>query len=89
MSAVIDLEWRRHWDRRFTGPSYPGISNFPGQFAEPLLNEDVEQWLRDHNMICEFKLEKVAHPSKRMLTIQAQLIFQRESDAMLFKLTWM
>lgn len=56
---------------------------------EPVLNRDLEDWLREHNMPCEFKLEKVAHASKRMLTIEATLIFERERDAMLFKLTWM
>lgn len=79
----IQLEWRTHWDRRFDN-SLGG-----SQFAEPKLNKDLEQWLRDHNMPCEFKLEKVAHRSKRMLKVDANLIFQHERDAVLFKLTWM
>jgi hypothetical protein len=46
--------------------------------------EEIQSWIDEHNIKCELlNYEEIAH------TFPKSICFEQESDAVLFKLTWM
>jgi hypothetical protein len=84
--VTVELVWRIHWDQRFDRNAAPPSGP---HFMTPSLHPHIQEWLDQQGIDASFELRQEACKSKRMMRMHGRLDFQNESDAVLFKLTWL
>lgn len=85
----LELQQGRHWVYGLM-PSQVFKEGFAVEkFFSPILQGKIRDWMEQQSMWYQLHEHKVAHVSKKFQVVKATIEFRNESDAVLFKLTWL